>query len=133
MSVGQVDIGTSDKANILANIQPGTDRSAMTVYSVPNGYTFFLERVNAYCNYKIVSPGNDSTPINAYYRSYTINDGLATTILQSPFYNNYTSTRISPRPYPQKTDCQWQCRADTGATLAVGMQIEGILISNSTL
>jgi len=133
MAVGQIDLGTSDKSNILANIQPDTDRSSMTVYSVPNGYTFFLERVNAYCNYTVNSLGNNAIPVNAYYRSYTINNGLGTIILQSPFYTSYTSTRISPRGYPQKTDCQWQCRADTGYNIAIGLQVEGILISNSAL
>jgi len=134
MAVGEIDLGTSDKTNILASIEVGTDRSSMTVYTVPNGYTFYLERVNAFCNYVINNQGNNNnSPVNACYRSYTTNNGLTTTILQSPFYSNYSSVRISPRSYSQKTDCQWQCKADTGFTLIVGLQVEGILISNSAL
>jgi hypothetical protein len=134
MAVGEIDLGTSDKTNILASIEVGTDRSSMTVYTVPNGYTFYLERVNAFCNYVINNQGNNNnSPVNACYRSYTTNNGLTTTILQSPFYSNYSSVRISPRSYSQKTDCQWQCKADTGFTLIVGLQVEGILISNSVL
>lgn len=133
MAAGNIRIGTSNKSIILGLISIGTDRSAITVYSVPAGNTFYLERVNAFCNYRVVSPGNDNTPVNAYYRSYTTKDGLTNIILQSPFYSSYTSTRISPRGYPEKTDCQWQCKADNGFTLAIGLQVEGILISNSAL
>lgn len=131
MAVGRITIGN---ASPLAFIEAGTDRSAMTVFSVPNGYTFFLERVNAYCTYVVNTAGNNNVPINVFYRSNTVNNGLRNVILVSPFYSNYTSLRVSPRGYPQKTDCLWECRSESDTYKpSVGLQVEGVLISNAAL
>lgn len=131
MSVGRISIGN---ATPLAFIPPDTDRSAMTVYSVPAGYTFYLERVNAFCSFTVNTAGNNNVPINAFYRSNTVKSGLRNIILTSPFYSNYSSTRISPRGYPEKTDCLWECRSESDAYKpAIGLQVEGILLSNSAI
>lgn len=101
-------------------------RSQMSIFTVPNGYTFYLTRVSAY-----------STPTNNVqryfnYRVWTrnITTGIITILQQAPFISNYATTRVSPRPYTQKTDIQWQvgASADTGA---VSVAIEGILIEGS--
>jgi hypothetical protein len=101
-------------------------RSQMSIYTVPNGYTFYLTRVNAY-----VSPNNNA---NFYcnYRVWTrnITTGAITILQQAPFVNTYQTTRVAPRPYPSKTDIQWQASMSAGTSI-VSVAVEGILIEGS--
>lgn len=121
MAAGIIYAGSSDKDITLAIIPIGTSRSAMTVYTVPNGYTFYLTQVNAYTNQHGSQYSN--------YRSYTVSSaGLIIIILQFPLVSGYNSTKVVPRPYLQKTDIQWQFNS-TG-TSQIGAQIEGYLIAN---
>lgn len=120
-AIGTIRAGSSDKSITLAGIVDGNGRSQMSIYTVPNGYTFYLSQVNVYTN------SNGSQYVN--YRSYTQQpNGLTTKILQFPLTTQYNSVKIVPRPYAGKTDIQWQCNS-TG-TSQVGIQIEGYLIQN---
>ena len=125
-NVGLLHAGSSDKTITLAYIGTTSNfsagRSQMTVYTVPAGYTFYLTQSNWYIN------GNSP----AAYRSWTQSpDGLINIVLTFPILDNYNSTKIVPRPYPEKTDIQWQ--ASVPNNTAVGGQIEGYLISNTYL
>ena len=64
------------------------------------------------------------------YRSYTTSGatGVTNIILTFPFVDNYSSRKVVPRPYPPKTDIQWQCQSSNG-TSKMGIQIEGYLIA----
>jgi hypothetical protein len=101
-------------------------RSQMSIFTVPNGHTFYLTRVNA-----LSTPTNN---VQRYfnYRVWTrnITTGIITILQQAPFVQNYQTTRVAPRPYPGKTDIQWQvgASADTGA---VSVAVEGILIQGA--
>lgn len=119
--VGAISLGNNAKTQTYAKIAIDAGTSAMTIYSVPAGHTFYLAKVNAYTH-----QGNNQ---NTNYRSYTISpSGIIRAVLQVPFTGEYISEKTVPRPYIEKTDCQWQC-SSTG-TSSVGMQIEGILIKN---
>lgn len=121
-AVGTISCGNSGKTHTYALIPVGTTRSSMTVYTVPNGYTFYLTQVNVYTNQN----GNQYTN----YRSYTQTPtGVATPILQFPLISGYNSVKVVPRPYVAKTDIQWQF--NSSATSQVGAQIEGYLIQGS--
>lgn len=125
-NVGLIHAGSSDKSITLAYIgttaNNSAGRSQMTVYTVPAGYTFYLTQSNWYIN------GNSP----AAYRSWTQRpDGLINIILTFPILDNYNSTKVVARPYPEKTDIQWQ--ASVPNNTAVGGQIEGYLISNTYL
>lgn len=116
---GNIHCGSSDKSVTYAQIPIGTTRSSMTIYTVPNGYTFYLTQVNVYTNQN----GNQYTN----YRSYTKTPaGVTTPVLQFPLVSGYNSVKIVPRPYVGKTDIQWQFNS-SGAS-QVGAQIEGYLI-----
>lgn len=118
-AIGTVRIGSSDKSITAAGIVDGNGRSQMSIYTVPNGYTFYLTQVNAYTN------SNGSQYVN--YRSYTQQpNGLTTKVLQFPLTTQYNSIKIVPRPYAAKTDIQWQFNS-TG-TSQIGVQIEGFLV-----
>lgn len=118
-AVGTISCGNTGKTATYALIPIGTTRSSMTIYTVPNGYVFYLTQVNVYTNQ------NGSQYTN--YRSYTLTPaGVATPILQFPLILGYNSVKVVPRPYPAKTDIQWQFNS-TG-TSQIGAQIEGYLI-----
>lgn len=118
---GAISLGNNAKTETYAKIAIGAGTSAMTIYTVPAGYTFYLAKVNAYTH-----QGNNQ---NCNYRSYTINpSGIIRAVLQVPFAIEYISEKTVPRPYTEKTDIQWQCMSST--TSEVGMQIEGVLVKN---
>jgi len=119
--VGAISLGNNAKTETYAKIAIGAGTSAMTIYTVPAGYTFYLAKVNAYTH-----QGNNQ---NCNYRSYTINpSGIIRAVLQVPFTGEYISEKTVPRPYLEKTDCQWQCSSTSASE--VGVQVEGILVKN---
>lgn len=128
-NVGLLHVGSSDKSITLAYIgavsNNSAGRSQMSVYTVPAGYTFYLTESNWYTN----QTGSQT----ALYRSWTQSpSGLVNIVLTFPMQQQYNSIKIVPRPYPEKTDIQWQCASSTG-TSKIGGQIEGYLISNTLL
>ena len=123
--VGTISLGNDGKTEEYAKIAINAGTSSMTVYTVPAGYTFYLAKVNVYANQ---GGGGGSTRI-IRYRAYTVNNsGIVRAVLQTPFSSEYISEKTVPRPYLEKTDCQWQCQATTSAE--IGMQVEGVLIKN---
>jgi hypothetical protein len=127
-AVGTLNLGNAGKTIQYAEIIAGNGKSQAMIYTVPNGYTFYLTRSNAYSN----QSGNT---INNYcaYRVWTQSSaGLIQILLQAPFTTNYQTLRVAPRPYTQKTDIQWQAAGGpSSGTSAVGIGVEGILISNT--
>lgn len=125
MNAGIISVGNSDKTITLTTIEIGAGRSQMTIYTVPAGYTFYLTQSNWYTN----QTGSQT----AMYRSWTRSvSGVINIILTFPLQQQYNSAKVVPRPYPEKTDIQWQAQSSSG-TSKIGGQIEGYLISNSLL
>jgi hypothetical protein len=123
MNAGIIYVGDSGKTIVLSTIEINAGRSQMSIYTVPAGYTFYLTQVNVYTNQVGSQTG--------IYRSFTQSStGVINTILTFPFTDNYVSRKVVPRPYPEKTDIQWQCQSSQGDS-RVGIQIEGHLIQNS--
>lgn len=132
-ALGTLYLSNSAKTVVYAAIalsgSVSNGRSQMMIYTVPNGYTFYLTRSNAYSSLNGNTAGNYS-----YYRVYTqSNTGVVQTLLQAPFTNEYGTLRVAPRPYTQKTDIQWQIAAAPTSASAVGIGVEGILISNTAV
>jgi len=124
--VGTIYLSNAGKTTTYAQIAIGTGRSQMSIYTVPNGYTFYLTRVNGY-----VSPNNNA---NFYcnYSTWTrnITTGIETVLQQAPFVNTYQTVRVAPRPYAAKTDIQWRAQMSAGTSI-VSIGVEGILIQGS--
>ena len=107
-----------------AQINPGTGRSQASIYTVPAGYTFYLIRSQAFTT-------NNGAQFCTYrVWSRTFADGVSTPniVLSAPFTQFYSSTRIVPRGYPEKTDIQWQLMQSNPAPGSI--QLEGVLIKN---
>lgn len=124
--VGTIYLSNAGKTITYAQINTGIGRSQMSIYTVPNGYTFYLTRVSGY-----VSPNNNAN----FYCNYTvwtrnIATSTETVLQQAPFVNVYSTTRVSPRPYPSKTDIQWRASMSAGTSI-VSYGIEGVLIQGT--
>lgn len=121
-SVG--NISATNGGVTYAQITAGSGRSQASIYTVPAGYTFYLQRAQAFTH------NNGSQ--NGTYRVYsqTVSGGVTTpnVVLTAPFTNNYTSVRVVPRGYAEKTDIQWQMKQSAAA--AGSIQVEGILVKN---
>ena len=117
-------VATND-GNTFAQINPGAGRSQASIYTVPAGYTFYLTRAQAF------STNNGSQHCTYRVYSQTISGGVVTPtiVLSAPFTGAYSSTRIVPRGYPEKTDIQWQLSQTNSAPGSI--QLEGILIKNT--
>ena len=120
----QGNITVKQGSNTIAQINTGVGKSQSSVYTVPNGYTFYLDYVEA-------NTSNSYTSGNyLVYNVVTNNNvtGVQSSILQQPFTSIYTALRAQdPFAYSQKTDIQWQLKTSAG-TYAVGIIVTGKLI-----
>ena len=124
-NVGTITLKQS--SNIVAQINVGIAKSQSTIYTVPAGYTFYLDLAevntsNSYTGSTIVT-----------YKVQAINNttGVKLAVLQQPFVSIYTANRASdPFAYAEKTDIQWQLVTNTG-TIAAGVIVTGKLIQNN--
>ena len=126
-NVGTITLKQS--SNIVAQINAGIAKSQSTIYTVPAGYSFYLDlaEVNTSNSY------TGSTIITYKVQAINNNTGVKLNVLQQPFVSIYTANRSSdPFAYTEKTDIQWQLVTSTG-TLAVGIIITGKLIQNNNL
>lgn len=124
-AVGIIRLANTGKTVTYAQIAIGTGKTQWSMYTVPAGYTFFLNRITA-------AASATSAAKVLGYRNYQVSStGLISTLLQSPWIDTYETNRVVPNPYPEKTSIQWQVTSDT--TSQVGIRVEGILVNNSLL
>jgi hypothetical protein len=107
---------------IYAQINAGVGRTQSAIFTVPAGFTYFLQRVNIYTSLN----GNRFVT----YQNKTISPtGVVTLTQQAPFPVSYEALRVMPRPFTEKTDIQLMAKVDSG-TGAVAISQEGYLIKN---
>lgn len=124
-AVGILRLSNAGKTTTYAQIAVGAGKTQWSMYNVPAGYTFYLNRVTA------TASATSSAKVLGY-RNYQISaTGLVSTLLQSPWIDTYETNRVVPNPYPEKTSIQWQVTSDTISQ--VGVRVEGILVNNSLL
>jgi len=124
-NVGTITLKQS--ANIIAQINAGIGKSQNTIYTVPAGYSFYLD-------FAEVNTSNSYTSSNIVTYSVQARNGatgLILNVLQQPFVSIYVANRSSdPFLYAEKTDIQWQLVTSTATTVAAGVIIAGKLIYN---
>lgn len=119
---GIVYLKNSGGSTTYAQINAGVGRTQAAIYTVPAGYTYYLQRVNIYTSLN----GNDYVT----YQNKTISSsGVVQLTQQAPFAISYEALRIMPRPIAEKTDIQLMAKVQTG-TGAVAISQEGYLIKN---
>ena len=126
-NVGTITLKQS--SNIVAQINAGIGKSQSTIYTVPAGYSFYLDfaEVNTSNSY------TSSNIVTYSVQAINNNSGVKLQVLQQPFVSIYTANRFSdPFLYTEKTDVQWQLVTSTATTIAAGVIIAGKLISNGS-
>ena len=124
-AVGIIRLASADKVTTYAQINVGVGKTQWSMYTVPAGYTFYLNRVTASAS---ATSAAKVLGYRVYQQQHT---GLISLLLQSPWIDHYETQRIVPNPYLEKTSIQWQVTSDT--TSQVGIRIEGVLINNSII
>ena len=118
-------ITLKQSSNIVAQINTGIGKSQMSIYTVPAGYSFYLDLAE-------VNTSNSYTSSNIVtYSVQAINNltGVKLAVLQQPFVSIYLANRASdPFVYTEKTDIQWQLVTSTATSVAAGLIIAGKLI-----
>lgn len=107
-----------------AQINTGVGRSQMSVYSVPNGFIFYLTRIDAFSSFN----GNNANFIN-YRNQNTLSSGVVQYVAQAAFGPNYRIQRDIPLPMGINADIQFQC-STSASTAVLGFFVEGILVQN---
>jgi len=124
-NVGTITLKQS--SNIIAQINAGIGKSQMAIYTVPAGYSFYLDLAE-------VNTSNSYTSSNIItYSVQAINNttGVKLAVLQQPFVSIYVANRSSdPFLYTEKTDIQWQLVTSTATTVSAGVILAGKLIKN---
>ena len=121
-NVGTITLKQS--SNVVAQINTGIGKSQSTIYTVPNGYQFYLTLA------EVNTTGTYGSGTIITYKVVTKNNttGVTLTILQQPFIATYSVNRSdTPFLYDQKTDIQWQLGTNTG-TISAGIIVAGKLI-----
>ena len=105
-----------------AQINAGVGQSQMSIYSVPNGYIFYLTRIDAFSSFN----GNNANFIN-YRNVNTLSSGVVRQVAQAAFGPSYRIQRDVPLPMGINADIQFQL-GTSAATAAVGIFVEGYLV-----
>lgn len=124
-AVGILRLSTNDKVTTYAQIAIGTGKTQWSLYTVPAGHTFYLNRVTA------AASATSSAKVLGYRVLQLSPTGLQSILLQSPWIDTYETNRVIPNPYVEKTSIQWQITSDTISQ--VGIRVEGVLIDNTLL
>ena len=121
-NIGTVTV--SNGGTTYAKILIGTGRNQASIYTVPNGYEFYLYRIDAF--------SNDSTASKpGLFRNYVrYPTGAEYTVARTTFSGNMNIQRRLPFKYSQKTDIQFQLRTLSG-TYETNVFGEGILIDTT--
>jgi hypothetical protein len=107
-----------------SQIAVGVNRSQASIYTVPTGYTFYLNRAQGF-----TSTLYTASQFTTYRTQTTSASGVTSVFAQRPFVANFIVERTYPNAYAAQTDIQWQVAMNTG-TAAVGLAFEGVLIAN---
>jgi hypothetical protein len=124
-NVGKLSLSNAGKTVTYAAMSIGLGKSQAAIYTVPAGYTFYLTRVDI--NAAIAAGGVASVNYQVYSKNNV--SGVALTVLETSFTQNFSIRRVVPFAYTEKTDLQWQANADTG-TIQIGVNVEVYLIKN---
>jgi hypothetical protein len=127
-------------SNLYAQINIGIGQTQMSLYTVPNGYTFYLTYIQAdssigftSSNYMLFTEYNKfnlpviNDNLNGYTATY---NGNTTLLTQSPFVQSLNIPYTVPLAHIGGTDIQFQIKANTGSPFTAGIFAGGYLISN---
>ena len=109
-----------------ARITAGVGKSQMCQYTVPAGYSFYLNRIAAFS-----ATASGASKYIMFRHRTTPSDGTTTEfdVAQATFTNELSFTRVAPVKYDEKTHIQFQTRSSSG-TNEISISAEGYLVQN---
>ena len=122
-AVGKITLSVG--ATNYSVIEIGTGRDQKAVYTVPNGYTFYLTRIDAFCT---DANGGKAARFRNFLES---ENGRELRVADTTFFENMQILRQAPFAYSEKTDIKMQLRSLSGSTFG-SVFAEGILIKENS-
>jgi hypothetical protein len=121
-------ITAKNSSTTYAQINPGLGRSQMTIYSVPNGYNFYLRRINCW------SGSSLSSNVYIFYNLTTQQSGAASlSAAQISFTLFIDVHRYCANVFGPKTDLTFLFSTSDSSSQHVALYAEGLLIPTDTL
>ena len=126
-------------STLYAQINAGVGQTQMSIYTVPNGYTFYLAHLQANGSIGFTSSAfftfaeyNKFNITSTYTQNgYTFTNNANTTLLsQSPFVQIFEIPYTVPVAHPGGTDIQYQIKASSGGPYTASIFAGGYLIAN---
>jgi len=126
-SVNPVGVITAKNGGVTyGQIAVDTGQSNMSVYTVPAGHTFYGNHIGAWSSTSVTSG------VYATFRAQILSPaGTKYVVSQAPFLNTFEFAANFPLTFAEKSDVQLQFKS-SGAGLAIGTILEGVLIKNFT-
>jgi len=126
---------------LYAQINPGIGQTQASIFTVPNGYTFYLSYVQGnasigftssnymlFAEYNKFNLGNPTDNINGYPAAYA---GNTSVLSQSPFVQIFNIPYTVPVQHEGGTDIQFQLKSNSGGPFVGSIFAGGYLIANS--
>jgi hypothetical protein len=112
---------------VVSGVTTSVGTSQMSIYTVPNGYTFYGYRYGAYSSF------NGNSANYTTYRALTnASSGVQRVIVQTPYNTTYEVQRHFPFPYAGGTDLRFQVASSAATAAVVSINIGGVLIKNDS-
>jgi len=127
-AVGNLSLANAGKTVIYAQINIGYGQNQTSIYTVPNGFDFYLYRAVFSSN----EQGGGTNTSNLAIMLYDNVQNVKRTFIRTPFSLFRESTCSFPHKIKSKTDLQVQVAVASG-TSPIGITIEGVLIQSDVL
>lgn len=109
-------------STIYGQINPGIGRNQASIFTVPAGHKFYLNRIDAFC-----ATASLNNRILFFRNRVVTPAGVEFNVAETTFLDTMNIQRYYPFEYSEKTDIQFQGKASSG-TQEYGVFGEGVLI-----
>jgi len=116
------DVTASYSAVVYAKILAGYGRNQASVFTVPAGFSFFLNRIDAF-----TATANNDTKIMTFRNHVTYSDGRIFNVAQTSFVSRMDIIRQYPFKVPEKATIEFQVKMSSN-TADIGVFGEGVLL-----
>lgn len=110
-------------STIYGQINPGVGKNQASIFTVPRGHRFFLNRIDAFC-----ATASLNNRILFFRNRVLLHNGVSFNVAETTFLDKMNIQRQYPFAYDEKTDIQLQGKA-SGGSQEYGVFGEGILIN----